>query len=392
MLDSLYVSWCYLKFNRARTAVLVCCIVLLATLPLGLEILLNESERQLVQRAEESPLLVGARGSALDLVMNSLYFSDEIPGSMTMAATEEIISSELASPIPLYIRFHARGFPIVGTTLDYFDFRRLEVREGEMFGLIGQCVLGTEVARRLDLSAGDSIVSSPETVFDLAGLYPLKMKISGVLAPTRSADDYAIFVDLRTAWVIQGLGHGHKNVARTTDRSVILKREKGNVTANAKLMHYTEITADNIDSFHLHGDPQEFPLTAVLVVPDSHKSSTIFQGRYLDKDSPYQVIQPRQVIDTLMANIFKFRKVLDGVIILVGTATLLALVLVFAMSLRLREREIEVISRLGCRRATITRLLGAEIVILGCMSGVVSCGILALVAGYDEMIVRSVFI
>jgi putative ABC transport system permease protein len=392
MMDSLYLAWRYLSYNKVKTLILVGCITIITSLPLSLEILLNESERQLALRAESSPLLIGAKGSALDLVMNSLYFGDEVPETITMAAAEQVMDTDLAAPIPLYIRFHARGFPIVGTTLDYFDFRRLELSRGEMFTTIGQCVIGAEVAIKLNLEPGDSIVSSPDTLFNIAGVYPLKMKITGALAPTHSADDLAVFVDIQTAWVIHGLGHGHEDVTKTTDSSVILKREKGNVTANAKLMQYTEITEENIDSFHLHGDPADFPLTAVLAVPYDEKSGTILQGRYLEQETPYQIVRPREVIDTLMANIFKIRNVLDAVIMLVGTATLLALLLVFSLSLRLREREIDVIFKLGCSRAIISRLLGAEILIIILISSTVCVGLLALVVHYDQILVRNLFI
>lgn len=392
MMDSLYLAWCYLRFNRTRSLVLIACITIIAALPLTLELLLNESERQLAMRAESSPLLIGAKGSALDLVMNSLYFSDEVPEAITMLAAEQVLDSDLAAPIPLYIRFHARSFPIVGTTLDYFDFRKLSLAQGEMFSMIGQCIIGAEVAQNLNLKPDDYIVSSPETLFDIAGVYPLKMRITGILEPTHSADDLAVFVDIQTAWVIHGLGHGHKDVAKTTDSSVILKQEKGNVTANAKLIQYTEITEKNIDSFHLHGEPATFPLTAVLAVPYDEKSGTILQGRYLKKETPYQIAQPKEVIDTLMANIFKIRNVLDAVIMLVGTATLLALILVFSLSLRLREREIDVIFKLGCSRATTARLLGAEIFIIILLSTIVCIGLMSFVVMYDQVLVRNLFL
>jgi len=392
MIDSLYLAWQYLRFNKARTLILVSCITIIAALPMALEILLNESEQQLALRADSSPLLVGAKGSALDLVMNSIYFGDEVPEAITMAAVEQVSDTGLAAPIPLYVRFKARGFPIVGTTLDYFDFRGLQLQQGEMFVMLGQCVIGAEVAMKLNLKAGDYIVSSPETLFDIAGIYPLKMKIAGVLAPNHSADDLGVFVDIRTAWVIQGLGHGHKDVTKTTDSSVILKKDKGNVTANAKLMQYTEITAENIDSFHLHGDPTGFPVTAVLAIPDDDKAGTILQGRYLGKEILHQIVRPKEVIDTLMANIFKIRNVLDAVIMLVGTATLLALILVFSLSLRLREREIDIIFKLGCSRATIAKLLGAEICIITAISLAI-CGVLvSLILHYDQMLVRNLFI
>ena len=392
MIDSLYLAWQYLRFNKARTLILVSCITIIAALPMALEILLNESEQQLALRADSSPLLVGAKGSALDLVMNSIYFGNEVPEAITMAAVEQVSDTGLAAPIPLYVRFKARGFPIVGTTLDYFDFRGLQLQQGEMFVMLGQCVIGAEVAMKLNLKAGDYIVSSPETLFDIAGIYPLKMKIAGVLAPNHSADDLGVFVDIRTAWVIQGLGHGHKDVTKTTDSSVILKKDKGNVTANAKLMQYTEITAENIDSFHLHGDPTGFPVTAVLAIPDDDKAGTILQGRYLGKEILHQIVRPKEVIDTLMANIFKIRNVLDAVIMLVGTATLLALILVFSLSLRLREREIDIIFKLGCSRMTIVKLMAAEIMIIVLASAVLCSIMIFAVQNISHELVRMLFI
>ena len=391
-MDSLYLAWRYLCFYKVRSFILIGCITVIAALPLALEILVNESERQLSLRAESTPLLIGAKGSALDLVMNSLYFSDASPEPITMAAVDQILESDLASPIPLLIRYRSRTFPIVGTTLDYLDFRQLEIESGNPFSLLGQCLVGAEIARQLDLGPGDHLTSSPEAMFDIAGVYPLKMRISGVLAETNSADDRAVFVDIRTAWIISGLGHGHTDLAKSTDESVILKREAGQVTANAKLMQYNEITEDNIDRFHLHGDPVTFPITAVLALPHDEKSGTILQGRYLDQDSNYQIVTPAKVVDSLLANIFRIRNVLDAVILMVGTATLMALVLVFSLSLRLRSKEMETIFKIGSSRATISRLLGAEITIIGCLSGLLCLIIMLLLNHYDVELVRRLFI
>lgn len=121
MIDSVYIAWKYLTFNKARTATLVACVTLIAVLPLSLELLLAESERQLLSRAESTPLLLGARGSALDLVMNSLYFDDEVTELISVAALDEIDATGPAWPIPLYVRFDAaKPYQLVvpGTVID----------------------------------------------------------------------------------------------------------------------------------------------------------------------------------------------------------------------------------------------------------------------------------
>jgi len=392
MIDSLYIAWKYISFNKIKTVTLVACVTLISFLPLALQLLLAESERQLMSRAVSTPLVVGAKGSSLDLVMSTLYFGDEVPEIITMQASERIYDTDLALPIPVYARFKARENPIIGTTLDYFDFRRLKIAQGQQLAVLGDCVLGARVAANLNLKPGDSLVSSPESLFDLAGVYPLKMKVRGILGKSHTSDDLAVFVDLKTAWIIQGLGHGHQDVTRIKDPTLIYKRTDSNVAATAKLFHYTEITKDNIDSFHFHGDLGGYPITAVVAVPYDTKSGTILRGRYLKKEETEQIVKPEEVIDGLLQNIFRIKNVLDAVISVVALATFLAIVLVFALSLRLRQREIQTIFKLGCSRMTIVRLIAAEILIIASISGLLCAAMVMSVDYFANDLVRMLFI
>jgi len=392
MINSLYIAVKYVLYHKPRSLTLVACVTLISFLPISLNLLLNESERQLMSRAASTPLIVGAKGSALDLVMNSIYFSDEVPELIEMDAFDRIMETDLALPIPILARFHARGIPIVGTSLDYFEFRGLEIDRGRPMARLGECVLGAKVAEELNLKPGASITSSPETLFDLAGIYPLKMKIVGVLEKTHTSDDLAIFVDLKTAWVIQGLGHGHQDVTQLKDETLVLKRTEKNVAATAKLFHFTEITGDNIDSFHFHGNLSGYPVSAVIAVPYDNKSGTLLQGRYLSKEELHQIVNPAEVIDGLLQNIFRIKNVLDAVITVVALATILALVLIFALSLRLRQREIQTIFKLGCSRATIARLISAEILIIVVMSAVLCGGLVFVTDQFSNDLVRMLFV
>ena len=154
-------------------------------------------------------------------------------------------------------------------------------------------------------------------------------------------------------------------------------------------MQYAEITEQNIESFHLHGDPSTFPITSVFTVPYDLKSGTILQGRYIEKEKLLQIVEPKAVVDDLMTTIFRIRDVLDAVITMVGMATVLALVLVFSLSLKLRESELAVIFRLGCSRAMTVKLLISEIGILVLLSTVL-CSLTLLGAfAVDQALVRT---
>lgn len=364
MIDSLYLAWQYILNNKIKTVVMIVSVTVIIYLPLGLNILVNQSEEQLLKRASSTPLIVGAKGSSLDLVINTLYFEPAEFEALTMSAVDRIYESGLAVPLPMHVRFKARGYPIVGTGLEYFNFRGLELERGNGIAFLGDCVIGSSVSSKLGLNPGDTIISSPETMLDIAGVYPLKMNIVGVLRESHSPDDRAIFTDMKTAWVIQGLGHGHEDLAKTEDKSVLLGVEDGNYKANAKLYQYNTVSEDNVDEFHFHGDQSGFPVTAVIAVPNSEKDKTLLMGRYISSAEMSQIVQPDKVIEKLLSSIFKIKGFLDSVFVIVAVSTVLLLGLVVMLSLRLRSREIQTMYRMGCSRFKVAELLGFEIGII----------------------------
>lgn len=392
MIDSLYLAWRYIVYNRIKTITLIICISVIVVLPFILKTLLRESEQQLMSRADTTPLVIGAKGNSLDLVMNTLYFSKEKPGFINMLAVNKVMDSNLALPIPIYSRFQVREHPVVGTTLDYFEFRHCIIKQGRPFAMLGEAVIGAEIASELKLAVGDTILSSPENLFDLGGVYPLKMTITGILEKTNSADDKAVFVDLKTAWVIQGLGHGHQDVNTIKDTEIIVNRSSNLVTASAKIKQYAEINTENLESFHFHGDPSIYPITAIIAVPHDDKSATILRGRYLAEQNTQQIVRPKQVIEDLLINIFRIKNFIDAVILIVAIAMILALLLIFSLSIRLRQKEINTIFHLGCSRGTVVQLVAAEILIVAIFSGILCYLSLILLQQFQVEIVHRLFI
>ena len=387
-MHSLYMAWQYLRFHKVKTAVLITVLTTIIYLPLAVHILVRASEEQMLARSQATPLILGQKGSALDLVMNTLYFASKPPETMPMGEADRVDDTGFAAAIPLYNRYTARGFPIVGTTLDYFGFRQMEVASGRMIAVLGECVLGATVAAELGLGPGDTLISTPENPFDLAGVYPLKMQVVGVLKPRHTPDDRAVLVDVKTAWVIEGLGHGHENVATTSDPQNVLSQQVGNIVASAKIQQYTEITPDNIDSFHFHGDTSTFPLTAVIAVPHDDKSATLLMGRYLPTTSPLQMVVPVDVVAALLRNIFKIQRVLNIIFTVVSIAMLLTIMLIITLSLRLRQSEIETMYKLGCSRLKMVELVSAELGVIMVVSLVLTAGLTGLTLHWQAALMQ----
>jgi putative ABC transport system permease protein len=388
--NSLFIAYRYLMYHRMRTCILVVALSIIIFVPLLLDMVVDESQKRLNTRAESTPLILGEKGSSLDLAINSLYFIAKRPGDITMADIEAADDTGMAYTIPLYTRFSAGKQRIVGTTLDYIDFRRLHLAQGRMFTILGEAVIGSKVADELNLSVGDTLISSPENLFDLAGQYPLQMNIVGILAPTGTSDDEVIITDIATTWVMTGLCHGHKDMARTDDETVIIKREKNVVTANAKLKTYTTITPDNLKSFHFHGDRKTFPATSALVVPNDKKSKTILLGRYQAHPENMQLIEPRHVVQELILSILRIKRTLDTIVATVSVSTLMTIALVFLLSIRLREKEIKTIFRLGCSRRATSGFIAAEIMIIT-VSSIALAGVLFMLTwSQSDMLINRI--
>jgi len=361
MRGALFLGWRYLAHHRFKTAVLLSAVTLMIFLPAATRLLVADSALALTARADHTPLLIGAKGSQLELVLNALYFHAERPPEITSQLLEEVRETGLATAIPLNTRFQARGAPIVGTSLDYFSFRGLDLAAGRMMGLLGECVIGANVARSQNVGVGDSLVSSPETVFDLAGVYPLKMNIAGVLEPSGSADDDAVFVDVRTTWVIQGLGHGHQDLEKAGAGNAVLTRNEKAITANASLVQYNEITADNVREFHFHGDTSGFPLSAVIAVPNDAKSSTLLRGRFQNGDIDGQLVLPRTVLGNLLETVFTVQNYVILGLVMLSLATIAVITLVFLLSQQLRHGEFQTLKRMGASRGFVSTLVASEL-------------------------------
>jgi len=370
MTGAFFLGWRYLRFHRFKSLVLLASVTLMIFLPTATRLFVADSATALTARAQATPLLLGERGGELELVLNALYFHAEQPPVLPYSALDDIEASGLADGIPLYTRFRTRGAPIVGTSLDYFEFRNLQLASGRLMGLLGEAVVGANVAREQGVGSGDHLVSSPETVFDLAGVYPLKMQVVGVLARSGSPDDDAVFVDVRTAWVIQGLGHGHEDLAGGGSSGSVLSRNEGTITANAALKQFNEITAENIRDFHFHGDTSGFPLSAIIIVPPNDKSATLLRGRFQNHESGYQVLVPGDVLNDLLETVFTIQNYVILGLMMLSLATIAVVTLVFLLSQQLRRGEFMTLKRMGASRGFVATLIASEIgfVLLGSLA------------------------
>jgi putative ABC transport system permease protein len=258
------------------------------------------------------------------------------------------------------------------------------VAAGRHLALLGEVVVGHEAAEILGVGPGDSLLSEALNAYDPGQSFQLKMNVVGVLAPSQSPDDTAVFTDVQTAWVIDGIGHGHMEVAGGPASGVVdqNRSDQDNLVATGKLATYQEITESNRDSFHFHGDQTDYPLTAVLFVPDSDKSRTLARARFAGSETR-DLVPPLAVVEELMDVIFRFKRLLDANFFVVTLTTAVFLALIVVLSVRIRKPEMETLSKIGCARSAEFWLQAIELgylIVLSVIVAAVLVGIFTLAA------------
>jgi putative ABC transport system permease protein len=168
-----------------------------------------QAERRLERDARNVDLVVGAKGSPLQLVLSSLFHVDVPAGNIPLASARQLSSDPMvlsATPIALGDSF--RGFRIVGTDASFLELYAARVAHGEAFREQMQAVLGAEVAERTGLGLGATFTGS----HGLAGAggaahgeHPYR--VVGILAPTGSAVDRLVLTPLESIWEVHG-AHG----------------------------------------------------------------------------------------------------------------------------------------------------------------------------------------
>lgn len=366
----LRLGWLYALRHRWQTLIVALCVAATVGLPVAAQLVLAHYQRELSERAASVPLVAGSKGSRFDLAFAALYFRVLPVEPVTMALTQELASDPEVLAVPMHVRFTAKGLPIVAVGADYFDRRGLVAASGTLPLMLGDAVLGARAARTLGLRVGEAILSDQRELFDLSVPPPLKMRVVGVLAETGSADDGAVFTDIATAWVLEGLTHGHAD-ENAIDERLVMARTEDHVALSPSMSAFSEITEENIASFHAHAGAGALPVTGVLVYPKNAKAHTLLKAR-VNNAGVFQAFEPSALVAELFEVVFRVKAVFDGLVAMMGVVTVLLVALVSILSTRLRRAELETLERIGASAAFRGWLVAMQLVIaitLGAAAG-----------------------
>ena len=158
--------WRYITFYKIRSFIIISTLVVIIVTPLVSSSLGTGLVEKVSERGLKTPLLITRRGGKIKETLSALFFLKRESGQRLLYKDFlEIEESDYrGSSVPLFVKYYSNQSPVIGTHLEYFEFRNLTFFKGHSFSYPGDVVAGFEVAKSKNLKIGDKIkldVSNP---------------------------------------------------------------------------------------------------------------------------------------------------------------------------------------------------------------------------------------
>lgn len=193
--------------------------ILLMTLGIAMISLLMLLGKQLQDKFAKNisgiDLVVGAKGSPLQLILSSVYQIDNPTGNVYLDDVAAIAQNPLVKEmIPLSMGDNYQGFRIIGTNKKYFEHFKTKIASGKMFKGNLEVVLGASTAQNTNLQVGDTFSSSHGLDSEGEKHAENNYKVVGILEYNNSVVDNLILTSLNSVWNI----HEHKDEHHEEDK------------------------------------------------------------------------------------------------------------------------------------------------------------------------------
>lgn len=165
-------------------------------------------EKQLDNNSKNIDLVVGAKGSPLQLILSSIYHVDYPTGNILLSDAMQLSDNPLVDlAVPMSLGDNFNGHRIVGTDSTYFDLYELEIAQGGMWNKSFETVIGSETARKNNLSIGDQVHSAHGLAENGHVHDENPFIVVGILAPTGTVVDNLLLCNLASVWDVHDIAH-----------------------------------------------------------------------------------------------------------------------------------------------------------------------------------------
>jgi putative ABC transport system permease protein len=340
-----------LRQHALSTTITALSIALAGGLLLSVWVVKTQSQATFTQVNTGFDAVLGARGSKLQLVLNSIFHLEASPGNLPVADYEAIKRHPAVKlAIPIAVGDNLRGFRIVGTVpelfsdVEYTPGKKFTFASGKLFDPTAkEAVLGSFAARKLGLQVGDEFHPFHGLVFDEKNQHAETYRVVGILAPSNTPADKVIWIPLHGLQTMSG--HDPK---AATDVSAVL--------------------------IQLRSPSAGFMLDMMINR----------QGNRMTFAYP---------IGSIMAELFQkigwFDQVLTLVAYLVALVSAAGVLVAIYNSMSARRRDIAILRALGAHRLTLCGAIVIEAAVIGVIGMAVGFAVYAAIMSGVAAVIRA---
>ncbi|NBC24894.1 MAG: FtsX-like permease family protein [Bacteroidetes bacterium] len=387
-----FIGWQNMKY---RPASVVLSLILFA-LGIGLVSFLLQVERQVQQKFENNlagiDLVVGAKGSPLQLVLSSMYHIDAPTGNISLGDARPFLRQGhplIERAVPLSMGDSYSGFRIVGTTHEFLEMYNVDLSEVKLWQENFEVTVGVSVAKKLDLNIGDRFQSSHGFTDDLHS-HDQDLIVVGVLPPTNTVLDQLILTAPGTYWHMHGdhsetkgrpeepHGHNHSDHDHAHDHN---HEHEGHNHQDGHDGHdhdaprgageETESSSPSSLSYLL-SQPDETAITSMLLQFKGRNFQALNLGRNINENTDLQAASPAIEINRLFSLLDSATAAIEALALAIVLVSAISIFLALYNKLRTRKFELAYMRVKGASRMQVFVLIileGLFISIIGTLLG-----------------------
>jgi putative ABC transport system permease protein len=348
-------------------------------------------QSQMTNNIRGIDMVVGAKGSPLQLILSAVFQIDVPTGNISLSETEALQENRLVEfGIPLSYGDSYEGFRIVGTTEKYPELYSTIIAEGGLWKNSLEVTLGSKVAKKTGLQVGGTFLGS-HGLSEGGHVHEEKAYVvTGIFEPSGSVIDQLILTGLESVWDIHDSHSAHKEEAIDATSESKDEREGGQQTPHDEQDHEEHDEASEDHEQHDAKKSNTAHSKSEDHADDSHENDLEITAMLIKFRNPMGMLQlPRMVnektnMQAALPN-YELLKLFSLMGIAVNTLNILALAVMLvsglsvfiSLYLALKERtyEMALLRTYGATRSQLLGMVlfeGLIISVLGFLLGMVA--------------------
>jgi putative ABC transport system permease protein len=370
-MNMLRLSWANLKADRFSTALSI----MLLAIGVGMVGFVLVAGGQMQDRFNRDirgiDMVVGAKGSPLQLILSSVYQMDSPTGNIPLSEVKQIQRNPLIlHSIPLAYGDNYQGYRIVGTEPRYIEHYQGSFSEGRIWEKDFEAVVGSLVAQRTGLKLGEHFHGSHGLVDDGHVHDESAYHVTGILKPTGTVMDRLILTNISSVWSIHD-DHAHHD----HDEEEAHDHDHEEHVHGPDCDHGHEHDHDDhhvhgpeCDHSHAHHDDEEDREITALLVKFKSPMGMMQLPRHINANTSMQAALPAIEINRLYQLLGVGFTTLQIIGMLIMAIAAISVFISLLNSLKDRKYELALMRSLGASPAKLFGMVILESLLL-CVSG-----------------------